>query len=121
MAIVRLTNDRTGDVKRVRAGFDWVLFLFSGFFGIPLFLRGLNKYGLAMLGLALVILFVNFDEDPALDRFFGFLNALSIGAAFAFGFHGGKMTAQHLLENGWSLTDPDDPEATAAMQKWSLA
>jgi hypothetical protein len=40
-----LENPRTGAVKTFHSGFDWILFLFSGVFGIPLFLRGLYFWG----------------------------------------------------------------------------
>ena len=42
---VAMTNPKTGEVKEVKVGWSWILFLFSGFFGLPLFLRKLHVWG----------------------------------------------------------------------------
>ena len=42
---VAMTNPKTGEVKEVKVGWSWILFLFSGFFELPLFLRKLHVWG----------------------------------------------------------------------------
>ena len=42
---VAMTNPKTGEVREVKVGWSWILFLFSGFFGLPLFLRKLHVWG----------------------------------------------------------------------------
>ena len=49
-----LENPKTGAVKPFRDGFDWILFLFSGALGIPLFLRGLPLWGAVFVALWVV-------------------------------------------------------------------
>jgi len=49
-----LENPKTGAVRPFRDGFDWILFLFSGVLGIPLFLRHLPVWGAVFVGLWVV-------------------------------------------------------------------
>ncbi len=49
-----LENPKTGAVKPFQDGFDWILFLFSGVLGIPLFLRGLPLWGAVFVALWVV-------------------------------------------------------------------
>jgi hypothetical protein len=49
-----LENPKTGAVRPFRDGFDWILFLFSGVLGIPLFLQGLPLWGLLFVALWIV-------------------------------------------------------------------
>lgn len=46
-----LRDPETGETRRIKQGFAWTLFLFSGVLGLPLFLRGLYRWGAAVLGL----------------------------------------------------------------------
>lgn len=49
-----LENPKTGAVKPFRDGFDWILFLFSGVLGIPLFINRLPSWGAVFVGLWVV-------------------------------------------------------------------
>ncbi|HEX4112423.1 MAG TPA: hypothetical protein VH020_07790 [Stellaceae bacterium] len=49
-----LENPRTGAVRPFRDGFDWILFLFSGVLGIPLFINRLPQWGALFVGLWIV-------------------------------------------------------------------
>ena len=42
---VTFRNPKTGELKQVKVGWSWILFLFSGLFGLPLFLRRLQMWG----------------------------------------------------------------------------
>jgi hypothetical protein len=118
---VAFTNDSTGAKKRVKAGFSWVLFFFSGFLGIPLFLRGLHKYGLVMLAFFLLLFFLGMVNEEIVEAWSTPIRGLGFGLSGMFGLYGNKFTAQHLLENGWSVTNAEEPATTAALEKWSLA
>jgi hypothetical protein len=49
MLVVTFKNPKSGELKPVKVGWSWVLFLFSGVFGIPSFLRQLNGLGAVFL------------------------------------------------------------------------
>jgi len=49
-----LENPKTGAVKPFRDGFDWILFLFSGVLGIPLFVQRLPRWGAIFVALWVV-------------------------------------------------------------------
>ena len=52
--LVSMKNPKIGEIKEVKVGFSWILFLFSGFFGLPLFLRKLYVWGGVFLALWVV-------------------------------------------------------------------
>ncbi|NLN60283.1 MAG: hypothetical protein GX147_06200, partial [Deltaproteobacteria bacterium] len=74
-------NSRTGEMKEVKVGWSWTCFLFSGFFGLPLFLRGLMMWGGIMAGAWVVnlwlmtsvpeFLFIPFSIETGLSIYFG--------------------------------------------------
>ena len=51
---VVMKNPRTGQLRDVKIGWSWTLFLFSHFFGLPLFLRKLNMWGCVFLVLTAI-------------------------------------------------------------------
>ncbi|MDR6114125.1 MULTISPECIES: hypothetical protein [unclassified Sphingomonas] len=124
---VRLSNDRTGEVKDIKIGFSFTLFFFSSVLGIPLFLRKLNQWGGCMLLMCIVYWCVNYlpmpdDGEPwpsGSDVFFTALSFAMLGFSIFFGIKGNEMTAKHLLENGWSFME-DDRATEFAKIKWSL-
>ena len=54
---VILINQRSGEHKYVKVGFSWALLLFSGFLGIPLFVRRLYVWGGVFLALWVLYIF----------------------------------------------------------------
>jgi hypothetical protein len=40
---VTMKNPKTGESKEIKVGWSWILFLFSCFLGLPLFLRKLSS------------------------------------------------------------------------------
>ena len=48
---VQFNNPRTGQVKSVKLGWSWSLFLSGGLIGLPLFLQGLCIWGAVMASL----------------------------------------------------------------------
>ena len=46
---VALRHRGTGKIKYVDTGWSWSVFLSAGFFGLPLFLRGLSLWGTVMV------------------------------------------------------------------------
>ena len=114
---VTLRNERTGEFKRIKVGWSWVLFLFSSALGIPLFVRGLYQAGAGMAVLALAAGLANELNSPIYRLFV----VLQIVASVQFGRGGNRLTAVKYLENGWVWAEPDDQPTLYAREKWALA
>lgn len=121
---VMFQNPKTNETKTVKVGWSWVLFLFSGILGLPLFLRGLHMWGGIMAGLW----GVNFiwSSLPATDEFSDGVSALilgliGLGLQIWFGIKGNEMTAKSYLEKGWKMLDTDSAAAKHARSKWGLS
>lgn len=114
---VQLRNDRSGEIKRIKVGWSWVLFLFSTFLGIPLFLRRLQLLGV----LFLVIWFINAALTLALGPVGIAVSLLLIPLSIWMGLKGNEITGKKLLETGWSFSDPDGENAKYAKIRWRLA
>jgi len=117
---VILHNPITNETKTVKVGFSWVLFLFSSFWGIPLFLRGLHIQGGAMVAISALITI--FSWEPSTDA--DLVLFLAIGGLFIcimLGIKGNEMTAKNYLNKGWKIFEPDSIAAKHARYKWGLA
>ncbi len=119
---IMMKNPKTGEAKAVKVGWSWILFLFSGFLGIPLFLRKLYIWG----GVFLVLWVVNLlapsiagDQQEALGLKIG-LSIIFIGLQIYMGIKGNEMTAKNYLENGWEFTEPDSEVTKMAKAKWGI-
>lgn len=119
---VAMINPKTGEVKEVKVGWSWILFLFSGFFGLPLFLRKLHVWGGVFLVLWLVYLVVPslfYNEEEALGLSI-VLNLIFLGLQIWLGIKGNEMTAKNYLELGWNFINPDSDEVKFAKGKWGI-
>jgi hypothetical protein len=114
--MIPFKNSKTSQIKRVKLGFSWTLFLFSGFFGIPLFMRGLMIWGgiMAILWAGSIIAMQTFPV--ALVSIY----VVEMFLAFYLGFRGNKLTALHYLENGWEFYDPHAEFTRMAKQSWGM-
>lgn len=122
---VQLINPRTGELKAIKVGFSWTLFFFSGFFGLPLFLRKLHYWGLFFL---LQPVLFNLVPDPPEDK----EDAVILGVAYLImlliqlglyvfmAIKGNEMTAKNLLEKGWRFAHRDAIETQIAKRAWGL-
>lgn len=115
--VVGFRDRQSGEIRSVKVGWSWTLFLFGPVLGIPLFMRGLHSPGFAVIGLnalcALLPLMVDGSDNIA--------RGAAIGLAIVLGLHGNKMTAQHYLKHGWDWADPESEAAAYAQAKWELA
>jgi hypothetical protein len=117
---VALKNPRTGEVKEVKVGWSWTLFLFAGVFGLPLFLRKLYIWGFVFLVLWVVNLLGPYAAGAdgigiSVLMFFVFL-VLQIWL----GIKGNEMTAKNYLEQGWDFADPRSEAVRFARGKWGI-
>lgn len=119
---VQMRNPRTGETKHLKVGFSWILLFFSGFFGIPLFLRSLYTWAAIMLGLyAVQIVGGSFVDPQTATQLLLAISAIQIGFAIFLGIKGNELTGKNYLERGWEWANPDDRTTVEARQAWSLA
>lgn len=118
---VSFKNPKTGELKNVKIGWSWTLFLFSGFLGIPLFMRRLYIWGFFFLVLWVVSFFSGqlLDSDGALATSI-VLSILFPGLGIWMGLKGNEMTAKNYLEQGWSFSEPNEQMAKFARGKWGI-
>jgi hypothetical protein len=121
--MIAMKNPRTGEVKEVKVGWSWILFLFSGFFGLPLFLRKLSVWGGVFLALSLanVVLSIAGDNNEAAAGMTVLLMLLGLGLSIFMGVKGNEMTAKNYLEQGWSFSDAEAEQTRIAKIKWGIA
>lgn len=117
---VRFINPHNGSTKDVKVGWSWMLFLFSSFFGLPLFVRGLYGWGIAFLFISIcqvVILFTARNPGAAGSSVSFAMLVISVVLAA----RGNEFTGKSLLKKGWKFYNPDSPEVARAKLKWRLA
>ncbi len=120
--LVSMKNPKIGEIKEVKVGFSWILFLFSGFFGLPLFLRKLYVWGGVFLALWVVnvILGIVAEESESAAIIYLFLQFVFIGLAIFMGIKGNELTAKNYLEQGWEFVDGDSEAVKQAKRKWNI-
>lgn len=118
---VAMKNPKTGEIKEVKVGWSWTLFLFSGFFGLPLFLRRLHVWGAIFLALWVVNLvapaIVPGDEGTVIAVILSFV---SLGLGIFIAIKGNEMTAKNYLESGWVFVEPDSELTKMAKMRWGI-
>ncbi|ABS67503.1 conserved hypothetical membrane protein [Xanthobacter versatilis] len=119
---VVMKNPRTGELKAVKVGFSWILFLFSSVFGLPLFLRKLYMLGGFMAGWRVLAILVSLlPIDPAMrDALTMTIFVGDIGLMIWLGLKGNELTAKNLLDHGWIFAKPESLEAQYAMSRWKI-
>lgn len=121
---ITFKNSITGETATVKAGFSWILFLFSSFFGIPLFLRKLYLLGVIMLILEAInitlIVFTEFYYYSALEFLMYIVQFGMSGINIFLGIKGNKMTALNYIKLGYKIIDKEDYKINMAKQNWSL-
>ena len=119
---VNLQHERTGELKSVKVGWSWTLFLFSQAWGIPLFFRRMFDWA----AVCFILSAVNFwllmiaDTDPAARDISGILGVGSIGISVFLALRGNELTAKRMLREGWTFSNPDDVVTHHAKRVWSL-
>lgn len=119
---VALRHRGSGDTKFVETGWSWSIFLCAGFFGLPLFFRGLAMWGTVMVAIWAVQFaapFVASDVERAVSVHW-FLALASMGLCVYLGLRGNALSARHFFACGYEFAKPDSREARFAMESWNL-
>lgn len=118
---VVLKRPRTGELRTLKVGWSWVLFLLSPFFGIPLFLRGLYLLGALMIVVNIASSSLIKAASEAQSDFLLFSAfAIQLGYLIYLGIKGNERTAKSLLDKGWVFAKPDSLEAQYAASRWAI-
>ena len=96
---VALQNSKTGELRQIKIGWNWILFFFSSFAGIPLFRRKLVAWGCVFF--ALNVAAIIFQSMGSKTAVFGVLILIiQIVLACYVAAKGNQMTAKALLDRG---------------------
>ena len=110
-------NPRTGEQKKLKVGFSWTCLFFSGFFGIPLFIRKLNTWGGIMVGYTLLFYLFGFTVPPVAVV----LMIVGLGVEIWLGIKANEMAAKNYLALGWEFAEPQGAATAEAIARWGLA
>ena len=131
---VELVLPDTQDVLHVKIGFNTVFFLFAGVGGLPLFFKGLWKWGAAMLALSAYGQYLQIQLMRQMANAFTYadlfnitdnpretaVNVLTVVFSVLLGVKGNAWTAQNLFKKGWRFAHPESKQAVRACRKWHL-
>lgn len=120
--LVVLKDGASGKTKGIKVGWSWTLFLFSGFWGIPLFMRKLYLWACVFIALWVVQVYAQLLKLSPIDGVvvFGALSIVIFGLAIYIGIKGNELTARKYLTRGWKFADRDSESAKRAMEKWGI-
>lgn len=119
---VAFKNPKTGELKAVKIGFSWVLVLFSGVFGLPLFLRQLYGLGAFMAAWRVFVILISIIpmSADAREGLVPLLLVVDVGLVVWLGLKGNEYTGKNLLNHGWVFAKPDSLEAQFAASRWGI-
>jgi hypothetical protein len=103
---VTLRHPGTGETRVLQQGWSWGCFLGCGFLGIPLYRRGLQVWGSAMVAfniVALIVEFVPTEHAASLDLW---MTVGYIALCAFFGMRANQMAIDRYRDLGWVFADP---------------
>jgi hypothetical protein len=122
MAIkVALQNSQTNEIRYVKVGWSWALFLFSGFFGIPLFRRNLATWGRLFLGFNVTYFLTAWSHGAVANFIFFVVFVAQWALLFLLGAKGSEITAKVWLSEGWQFADPSSDRTKFAKLQWGIS
>ncbi|MBA3813183.1 MAG: hypothetical protein H0X26_01620 [Alphaproteobacteria bacterium] len=128
MKKITFKNPQGGTIYLAKVGFDWGAFwAMFAFGGLPFFLRRMNVLGAYCLGwyliMALSMGFVDINSDfSSLEKSSTAICYLLIifFISLYLGSRGGKLTARHYVEEGYTCVSKDDALVARAKAKWGM-
>src|SRR5579872_6191010 len=98
---VALRHPQTGELKVLPEGWSWGCFFGSFFLGLPLFRRGLQVWGAAMVAFNIVLLVVQFVPTDRAATLYGWMSVTGAGLAVFFGLRANTMAIERYRGLGW--------------------
>ncbi len=102
---VALRHPRTGEVKEMQEGWSWGCCLGVGILGLPLFRRGLQVWGSAMVVFNVVALVVGLVPSQRAATVNVVLTVVWLGSCVFFGLKANEMAIERYLSLGWQVAD----------------
>jgi hypothetical protein len=103
---VTLRRAQTGEIKVLQEGWSWGCFLGSFFLGIPLYRRGLQVWGSAMVAFNVVALLAGQVATEEAATLYGWMSVIGLGLCVFFGMRANQMAIERYQSLGWEFADP---------------
>jgi hypothetical protein len=103
---VTLRHPRTGETKVLDQGWSWGCFLGCGILGLPLFRRGLQVWGSAMVVFNIAALIVGLAPSDRAMTLNVWMTVIWLGLCFFFGMRANQMAIDRYRDLGWVFVDP---------------
>ncbi|MFG1433025.1 hypothetical protein V5F44_18555 [Xanthobacter sp. V2C-8] len=115
-----MKNPKTGELKAIGVGWNWLFFLLGWLAGVPLFLYRLYLLGGLMILINVVssVFSASGAHDNPVGPLIGFMAQL--GYLVYLGLKGNELIAKSLLDKGWIFAKPESLEAQVAMSQWKI-
>ena len=119
---IALRHPGNGDFKFIETGWSWPIFWYAGFFGLPLFFRGLAMWGTVMVAVWALQLAITVVAESAVRAVstHWILGFVSLGLCAYLGLKGNALSARHFIACGYDFVNPDSAEARYAIEAWDL-
>src|SRR5260370_16561043 len=88
---VTLRQPHTGEIKVMQEGWSWGCFFGSFILGIPLYRRGLQVWGSAMVAFNVVAILAGQVPTEEAATLYGWMSAVGFGLAIFFGMRANRM------------------------------
>ena len=103
---VTLRHRPTGEIKVMQEGWSWGCFLGSFFLGIPLYRRGLQVWGSAMVAFNILALLAGLVPTEAGATLYGWMWGIGLALCIFFGMRANQMAIDRYLAQGWEYAEP---------------
>lgn len=102
---VALRHPQTGQIKVLPEGWSWGCFVGCFILGAPLFRRGLQVWGAAMVAFNIVLLAVQVVPAERGAELYAWLSVIGVGLAVFFGARANAMAIERYRSLGWLPAD----------------
>ena len=103
---IALRHPQTGEIKVLPEGWSWGCFFGCLILGAPLFRRGLQVWGAAMVAFNIVLAVVQFVPTERAATLYTWMSLIGAAAAVFFGLRANAMAIDRYKDLGWLPADP---------------
>lgn len=135
---ITFINPQTEKTKKVKLGFNWILFGFAEIYAIPFFVYRLYFFGIIFLLSCLACGYFGapyynaFVNDPYiitdLDKILPFYTPplvisaiINITLLILSGIYGNRLIANNYIKKGWIITETNPEIIANIIKKWKLS